>query len=125
MVPYISASDGSYYEASDGIALHPADTPVPRRPDQYYTWTAGAWAAFTPVPQTVSRFQALAALQQQGLLDKAQAAVTAAGGVTLLAWNNAQSFERNSPTIAALAAALNLTSAQVDALFVSAAQISA
>lgn len=117
---------GEYYIAVDGIALNPSDTPVPQRPDPTYVWQNGAWVAGpTPVPQTVTRFQALAALSNAGLLANAQAAVTAAGGITLLAWENAQSFDRSSPTIASLATALSLTSAQVDALFIAAAQIQA
>ena len=73
----------------------------------------------------MSRFQALAALTNAGLYATAQAAVTAAGGITLLAWNNATQFDRTSPTIASLQGALGLTSAQVDALFIAAAQITA
>jgi hypothetical protein len=78
-----------------------------------------------PVPFSVSRFQAMAALSNSGLLQQAQSAATAAGGLTLLAWNNAEIFERSSPSIAALAAQLGLTSDQVDQLFITAAKISA
>jgi len=41
--PYISAVDGSYYVAADGIALHPADTAVSQRPDPTYLWNNGTW----------------------------------------------------------------------------------
>lgn len=78
-----------------------------------------------PIPQVVSRFQAQAALYQAGLLEQAEAAVLAAGPLAKLAWDNAQEFRRTSPTINGLAAALGLSSEQIDALFIAAAQIEA
>jgi hypothetical protein len=42
-----------------------------------------------------------------------------------LAWKEALEFERNSPTVAAMAAALNLSGNQLDDLFIAAAQIEA
>jgi hypothetical protein len=76
------------------------------------------------VPQQVTRFQALASLQLAGLLTNAQAAVAAATDpMVALAWNNAQTFDRSSPTMAGLAVALGLTDSQVDDLFRAAAQI--
>ena len=102
---------------------------VDPRPSIGWTYTGGVWAAPppppVPVPQSISRFQAMAELSIAGLLSAATAAATAAGGIPLLAWQNAQSFERESPTIASLAAALNLTPAQLDALFIAASQIEA
>ena len=99
------------------------------QPSIGWTYIGGVWAAPspppTPGPASVSRVQALAALTHAGLYATAQAAVTAAGGITLLAWNNATQFDRTSPTIASLQGALGLTSAQVDALFIAAAQITA
>ena len=78
-----------------------------------------------PVPQVISIAQAKAALAAAGLLDTANAAVAATGAnsQTSIAWQYATEFHRDSPNIAAVAAALGLTSAQVDALFVAAAQI--
>ena len=74
------------------------------------------------VPEKVSRFQARAALLQAGLLAQAEAAVAQAGPLALLAWQDAQEFHRNSPTINGLAPALGLTAEQIDALFIVAAQ---
>ena len=91
----------------DGTNFHPAPPPP------------------VVVPQSVTRFQALAALSNANLLTQAQTATTNAGGVALLAWQNAQEFDRSSPTIAALGTALGLTSAQIDALFIAASQIKA
>jgi hypothetical protein len=80
-----------------------------------------AWRATAKV----SRFQAFAALYAAGFLDDATAAVTQAGGVALLAWENAIEFRRNSPTIAALAGAIGLDDAALDTLFTAAAGIDA
>ena len=90
---------------------------------------AGPIAAWVPpsapVPGSVTAFQARAALLAAGLLDEVEAAVAAADRLTQTAWEYAQAFERTSPTIAALAAALGLTDAQLDDLFRAAAKISA
>lgn len=71
-----------------------------------------------PVPQSVSRFQAKAALAQAGLLAQADAAVAASGDAVLqLAWTEANQFQRNSPGIAALAPVLGLDNSGLDNLF--------
>ena len=71
----------------------------------------------TYVPESVTPFQAKAALMQAGLLGQAEALVAAAGGVTKLAWAEALEFKRTSPTLINLAQALGLTSAELDNLF--------
>ena len=79
------------------------------------------------VPQTVTRFQALAALHISGNLAAVQAIMAAPETPVLakLAWDNALSFERSSPTLASLAAMLGMTSQDLDALFTAAAGIAA
>lgn len=79
------------------------------------------------VPQLVSRFQALAALLQAGLLDAVQAWVddTDTDPLHRLAFTTATEFHRDSPTLAAGAAALGWSDAQLDALFIAAASIKA
>ena len=72
---------------------------------------------------TVSRFQAMAALLDAGLLSQVNAALADAGPLAQLAWAEATEFRRNSPTIAGLAAGLGLTDTQVDDLFRAAALI--
>jgi hypothetical protein len=64
-----------------------------------------------------SRFQAKAALMQQGLLPQVEAALANADSVSKLAWAEAVEFRRNSPTIANLSALIGLTETQVDDLF--------
>jgi hypothetical protein len=76
------------------------------------------------VPQTVSRMQAMVALSRAGLLTPVQTWVAGQDAEIQLIWNNAPDFSRDSTLLANAAAALGLTAAQVDALFVSAAAIS-
>lgn len=79
-----------------------------------------------PVPQSVSMFQARTALRRAGLLAAVEAAVDASGDPEIQdAWEYATEFPRSSPTIAALAAQIGLTDAQVDDLFRVAATITA
>lgn len=80
-----------------------------------------------PPPQTVSRFQARAALLNAGLLDDVETLMADAATPALarLAWTDAIEFRRTSPTVLAMASALGLTEAQIDALFVDAAGIEA
>jgi len=78
-------------------------------------------------PQVVSRFQARAALHLAGLLPQVEALMADPATDTLarLAWTDAQEFRRTSPTLLAMAAALSLTDAQLDQLFITAAGIEA
>lgn len=78
-------------------------------------------------PQVVSRFQARAALHLAGLLTAVEALMAdpATDMLARLAWTDAQEFRRTSPTLLAMASALSLTDAQLDALFVAAAGIEA
>lgn len=69
------------------------------------------------VPTPVTPRQARLALLQQGLLDKVQAAVTAAGGATQITWEYATMIDRHDDLITTLGTSLGLTSAQIDQLF--------
>lgn len=79
------------------------------------------------IPQEVTAFQARAALAAAGLLSvvTAHMASLPSDDVARIAWEYAGGFKRTSPTIAALAPVLGLSDAQIDALFVAAAQIDA
>lgn len=111
------------------VAAYPAGTvSVPIRPGPGYVWGGEAWvysSSADPVPAEVTRFQALAAMHNAGLLAAVETAVAVADPFTQIAWNNATGFLRASPTIAALQAAVGLSEAQVDDLFRAAAQITA
>lgn len=114
---------------------------VPNEPPELSTgeiavWNGSGWSITQApqvnpnpppvVPQSVSRFQALAALSNAGLLTQAQNAVNASTNPLVpLAWNNAQTFDRNSATVATLGPALGLTDAQIDSLFIAASIITA
>ena len=73
------------------------------------------------------RFQARAALHNAGLFPAVEALMAHEDTpmIVKLAWTDAQEFRRTSPTVQALAGAMNLTDEQVDALFVAAAGIEA
>ena len=81
----------------------------------------------TPIPQTVTRFQALAVLAAGGYLSTIRTYIATLGenDITRLAWESASEWERTSPTLAALATMLGLSDAQVDDLFIAASQVSA
>ena len=70
-------------------------------------------------------FQGRMALSDAGLLADAQTLVNAGDEKTKIAWEYALTWERTSPMIETLAAALNLTDTQVDDLFRAAQQITA
>ena len=118
------------------VTLAPPEIPTGSRA----RWTGAAWViepirpgppvapvdpAAPVVPACVTAFQARAALLAAGLLDDVEAAVAAADRLTQTAWEYALAFERTSPTIATLAAALGRTDQQLDDLFREAATISA
>ncbi len=79
------------------------------------------------VPQSVTRFQARAALSRAGLFTTVNNAMIAfpVGDERRLAWEDAQEFRRTSPTMLQMAAALGLNDAALDALFTTAAGIEA
>ena len=80
-----------------------------------------------PIPQTVTRFQALATLAAGGGLDVVHTYIDALprSNIQRLAFENATDWERTSPTVNALAQMLGLSDAQVDELFVTASKVSA
>lgn len=84
-------------------------------------------AAEVGVPQSVTRFQARAALHLAGLLPQVEALMSdpATDPLARLAWTDAQEFRRQSPTVLGMAAALGLGTEQLDDLFTTAAGIDA
>jgi hypothetical protein len=75
-----------------------------------------------PIPP-VTAFQGKVILQRRGLFDAAESIAQAAGGETLFAWDRAQEWRRDSPTILSLATALGLSEDDLDALFIEAAGV--
>lgn len=80
-----------------------------------------------PVPQSVTRFQARAALHLAGLLPQVEALMgdPATDPLARIAWQDAQEFRRQSPTVLAMAQALGLSEQQIDQLFTTAASLEA
>jgi hypothetical protein len=81
-----------------------------------------------PVPQSVTRRQALQALLLAGKLSLVQPAIDAIPdatqrGLMQIEWNDSQSFVRTRPSLIAMATAIGLDSAATDALFVTAATL--
>lgn len=75
------------------------------------------------VPISVTMRQGRLALLQAGLLAQVQSAIDAQGDAEKIEWEYAQTIDRNSPLVAALAAALSLDDAALDSLFISAANL--
>lgn len=67
--------------------------------------------------------QARLVLLQNGLLDDVEAAVAAADRAAQLEWEYATEIKRDWPTLVAMAAALGMTDAQLDALFTAGAAL--
>jgi hypothetical protein len=84
-------------------------------------------ASAPPVPQAVTMRQARLALLGAGLLTTVNAAITgmsgAAGDAARIEWEFSSEVRRQQPLVLALAPALSLSDAQLDALFVAAAAL--
>ena len=75
-----------------------------------------------PVPEVVTAAQAKIALLDAGLLDNVETRVRA-DRKTLIWFDNATTWQRNSPRVTSLATAMGLTEQQVDDLFRAAAAV--
>ena len=110
---------------SDGLAIPPS--PTNRDWKAYQAWvaaghTAAPFVAATVVPQSITAAQAKIALLKTGMLDRANAVITAATDPAVaIYWASAPNWDRQNPAFLGLAAGLNLTSDQIDALFTLAA----
>lgn len=80
------------------------------------------------VPQVVTRRQARQALLIAGKLAQVQPAIDAIAdplqrGLIQIEWDDSQTFERQRPTLIALATAIGLDDAELDALFTTASTL--
>ncbi|AZS78850.1 hypothetical protein ELS24_10565 [Achromobacter spanius] len=138
-MPYAANGQISHDPIPGGIAITPtqyAEALDGMLDGKVVTVDGGFKVAFPPAPEpevptepppvtVVSRFQALAALMQAGLLDDVTAWANAPATDPLykLAFDTATEFSISSPTMTAGAAALGWSSAQLQALFDAAAEI--
>ena len=76
-----------------------------------------------PVPTSVTMRQARLALLAAGLLDMVDAAIMGAGPAAKIEWDYATEVQSASGLVPAMATALGMTDAQIDALFVQAATL--
>lgn len=76
-----------------------------------------------PVPPSVTRRQLLLVLNAQGITRAAIRAQIGDDEAALIEYDEATTFDRPHPLVASLAAAMGLTSAQVDDLFRTAATL--
>jgi hypothetical protein len=106
-------------DASTAAGVEPGWTYV----DRVFRAPTAPEPAAPPVPSSISPAQARIALHNADLLDQVEAAVASAGIVTQIAWAQATAIERDSPTVAALSAALGLSDGQLDDLFTAGAAI--
>lgn len=126
MTDYTLTATDIVVRADDG-AMIPSDPDNPDR-QRYDAWVVdgGVPDPYVPpppkVPAVVSPAQMVRALDRMGLLVPVQAAVAASpDALTKALWAHTTTFHRNEPLIAQIAAALNKTDADVDALFLLAA----
>lgn len=75
------------------------------------------------IPSVVSMRQARLVLLQAGLLATVDAAISAGGQADQITWEYATEVDRNSALVSNMAAALNLSSQQLDDLFTLAASL--
>lgn len=76
-----------------------------------------------PIPQVVSKAQGLIALEMAGLLTPIETYMQTASKLELLAWENIQQFERQSPMLNNLLSAFGLSPSDADSLFVQASAV--
>lgn len=116
------------YQVFEGNAVVNTIEATPEFMEQAYP--AGNYAALpppppqpNPVPSSVTMRQARLALLAVGLLDDVEAAVAAAGRAAQIEWEYATDVQRTHPLIAAVQAAQGMSNADVDQLFIAAAEL--
>lgn len=91
----------------------------------YYDWTVQSVEVTPYVPESVSRLQGLAQLHQEGVLDSVESYMDAPerSVIEKLAWKNAQTFDRQSTLVQAMASLLNWDNQKLDQVFIEANKI--
>lgn len=93
------------------------------RPDGDYIMSeSGEWVEYTPVPEKITKRQAMLQLNKVGLYQSVLDMTSNADNINLkIEFDCATEFERKAPFILGMAKALNLSDEQVDSLFIEAA----
>ena len=103
-LPFSVVGEGVVADADEG------DFPAPPAPPP-------------PIPQSVTMRQARLALLAAGLLDLVETAIAGAGPAAKIEWDYATEVQSSAGLVPAMATALGLTDAQIDALFVTASTL--
>lgn len=129
MTKYFATQSGDYIGAFDGADPPVGAIEVPMAPATAADkWNGTGWdAAPPPVPAAITMRQARLALLGAGLLAQVNDAVAAMGGAAgsaaRIEWEYAQEVSRNSLLVSYLSAALGLSAAQLDDLFIQASML--
>lgn len=98
----------------------PSNLTLIPKPAGHYHWANGTWVEDYIIP-TLSMRQARLALLNMGLLTAVEAAITTTENK--IWWEYSITVERSNPLVIAVLTALGKTSAEIDAMFISAATI--
>ena len=117
----------SYAVRTDGQGWRAVNSIDDVMPDETFSVTQPEIIISNTIPQVVSRFQGRAALANAGHFTTVNNYMSSfpVDNFQRLAWEDAQEFRRNSPTVAAMQTLLNLSDAEIDDLFIEAATIEA
>jgi hypothetical protein len=96
---------------------------VPDGDAAQWRWSDGQIVSVPVVPASVTPRQVRLLLLQQGLLANVESLIASSDQATKITWEFASEFKRNDPLLLALAQQLGLTSEQIDAFFIAAANI--
>ena len=119
----IAAMVGDDYQTTDLLVPVPVGFDIAQA--HRYRYVAGSSQIVRRVPEKVTARQAVQALISANKLHLVQPAIDAIADPVQRAmvqaeWDKSQDFERNRPTLIALATAIGLDAAGLDALFIAA-----
>lgn len=118
---------GMVYETATGTTVDydeigelPTNLTSLPKPLGHFNWVNGAWTEYVVIP-TLTMRQARLALLNMALLDDVEAAITTTEN--RIWWDYSTTVERSNPLVISVLTALGKTSAEIDAMFISAAAI--
>ena len=115
---YWITPDGSYYE---GEFVAEGSIEVPKRPSPFHALINDQWQFSAELKRAslapLSARQVRLILSQFNYRAQVESAVSQAPLSVQDEWNYANEFQRNNPVLIGMAAALNITDADLDAMF--------